>query len=92
MWMQRWSHSTRAGQAAIPDSRRPDIRIGRAPQPNRLVGDCHASLREEIFDIAKAHTEAVRQPDGVADDLGGKSISMVAQRVVVHRPSLPRSH
>ncbi len=27
--MQRWSHSTRAGQATIPDSRRPDIRIGR---------------------------------------------------------------
>ena len=23
MWMQRWSHSTRAGQATIPDSRRP---------------------------------------------------------------------
>ena len=44
MWMQRWSHSTRAGQAAIPDSRRPDIRIGRAsrsglraaPQPPRV--------------------------------------------------------
>ena len=30
MWMQRWSNSTRAGQAAIPDSRRPDFRIGRA--------------------------------------------------------------
>ena len=29
MWMKRWSNSTRAGHAAIPDSRRPDIRIGR---------------------------------------------------------------
>ena len=27
--MKRWSNSTRAGHAAIPDSRRPDIRIGR---------------------------------------------------------------
>ena len=31
MWMKRWSNSTnRAGHAPIPDSRRPDIRIGRA--------------------------------------------------------------
>ena len=29
--MKSWSNSTRAGHAAIPDSRRPDIRIGRAP-------------------------------------------------------------
>ena len=27
--MKSWSHSTRAGHTAIPDSRRPDIRIGR---------------------------------------------------------------
>ena len=32
IWMKRWSNSTRAGHAAIPDSRRPDIRIGRAPE------------------------------------------------------------
>ncbi len=31
MWMKRWSNSTRVGHAAIPDSRRPDIRIGRGP-------------------------------------------------------------
>ena len=35
----------------------------------------------EIFDIAKAHTEAVIQPDGVADDLGGNTVSVVAWRV-----------
>ena len=35
MWMKRWSNSTRVGHAAIPDSRRPDIRIGRAGE----VGD-----------------------------------------------------
>ena len=29
IWMKSWSNSTRAGHAAIPDSRRPDIRIGR---------------------------------------------------------------
>ena len=63
-----------------------------APQPDRFVGHRDATLGQEIFDIANAHTEAVIQPDGVADDLGRKSIPMVARRVAFHRPSLPRSH
>ena len=42
-------------------------------------------MGQEIFDIAHAHTDAVRQPDGVADDLGRQSIAMVAQRVAGHR-------
>ena len=63
-----------------------------APQPDRFVGHREAALGQEIFDIAKAHTEAVIQPDGVADDLGGKAVSAVARHVAFHRPSLPRSH
>ena len=39
---------------------------------------------QKIFNIAKAHTEAVIQPDGVADDLGGKAVSVVAWRVAFH--------
>ena len=38
MWMKSWSNSTRAGHAAIPDSRRPDIRIGRAIRSVRQPG------------------------------------------------------
>ena len=63
-----------------------------APQPDRFVGHCEAALGQEIFDIAQAHTEAVIQPDGVADDLGGKAVSAVVRHVAFHRPSLPRSH
>ena len=63
-----------------------------ALQPDRFVGHREAALGQEIFDITKAHTEAVIQPDGLANDLGGKSISMVARRVALYRPSLPRSH
>ena len=37
LWMKSWSNSTRAGHAAIPDSRRPDIRIGR---DHRTVSAC----------------------------------------------------
>ena len=46
---------------------------------------------QEIFYIAKAHTESMVQPYGVADDLGRESISVVARRVAFHRPSLPLS-
>ena len=54
-----------------------------APQPDRFVGHREAALGQEIFDIAKAHTEAVIQPDGVTDDLGGKAVSAVAWRVAL---------
>ena len=50
-----------------------------------------AEMRRRVRETAKAHTEAVIQPDGVADDLGGKAVSVVAWRVAFHRPSLPRS-
>ena len=62
------------------------------PQPDRFVGHREAALGQAIFDIANAHTEAVIQPDGVADDLGRKAVSAVARHVTFHRPSLPRSH
>ena len=42
------------------------------PRPNRLVGDRHASLREEIFSIAEAEAEPIVEPDRVADDVGWK--------------------
>ena len=54
------------------------------------MGHREATLGREIFDIAQVHTEAVIQPDDVADDLGGKSV--VARHVAFHQPSLPRSH
>ena len=36
-----------------------------------------------------AETKAVVEPDGVTDDLGQKSIAVVARRVVGHRSTLP---
>ena len=60
-----------------------------APLPNRLVGDRHASLREEIFGIAEAEAEPMVEPDRVADDVGQESISMIAGRLAPHRPTLP---
>ena len=59
------------------------------PLPNHLVGDRHASLREEIFSIAEAEVESIVEPDGVADDVGWESISVIAGRLAPHRPTLP---
>ena len=60
-----------------------------APLPNRLVGDRHASLREEIFGIAEAEAESMVEPDRVADDVGRESISVIAGQLALHRPTLP---
>ena len=59
------------------------------PRPNRLVGDRHASLREEIFGIAEAEAELRVEPDRVADDVGRESISVIAGRLAPHRLTLP---
>ena len=45
-----------------------------APKPDRFVGHRDAALGQEIFYIAKAHTESMVQPYGVANDLGRESI------------------
>ena len=45
-----------------------------APRPNRLVGDRHASLREEIVSIAEAAAESRVEPDHGAADVGWESI------------------
>ena len=42
---------------------------GLTPVSDGLVRDPNASLGQEIFGVAETETEAVIQPDGVADDL-----------------------
>ena len=75
--------------APAPQPPRVDRTEPLAPLPNRLVGDRHASLREEIFGIAEAEAEPMVEPDRVADDVGQESISMIAGRLAPHRPTLP---
>ena len=79
------SHPT----ASAPQPPRVDRTEPLAPLPNRLVGDRHASLREEIFGIAEAEAEPMVEPDRVADDVGWESISVIAGRLAPHRPTLP---
>ena len=79
------------GYRAIEGSSRPPLINLTVPArlPNRLVGDRHASLREEIFGIAEAEAEPMVESDRVADDVGRESISVIAGRLAPHRPTLP---
>jgi hypothetical protein len=59
-----------------------------APLPDGLIGDGDPPLGQEIFGVAEAQTEAVIQPNGVADDFRGESISVIRGPLFLHRPSL----
>jgi len=45
--------------------------------------------QDEVFDVPKAETEAVVEPDGVADDFRRKTIAVVTGRLAVHRAIVP---
>ncbi len=69
--MKSWSNSTRAGHAAIPDSRRPDIRIGRSENScadrkrlaGRLAGPITTAKRIRIgCALDTKHDDGRRQP------------------------------
>ena len=48
------------------------------PMPNGFVGDDDAWFSQKIFHKAKAQTETVIKPDGMADDLGREAMAAVA--------------
>ena len=59
-----------------------------APLANGLVGDGDSALREKVFDVSEAQTEAVIEPDRMTDDLWRKAMAAIAGRAAVHSPSL----
>ena len=61
---------------------------GLAPLSDRFGGHGDPAFREEIFDIAKAQTKAVGEPDRVTDDLGRKAVAAIAWRRAHHGPRL----
>ena len=48
-----------------------------APESNGFVGNGDATLHEKVPGIAKAQSEAMVQPDGMADDLGWKAVASI---------------
>jgi len=81
----------RVAQTALPPLDSPGVfraELG-APLTDGFIRDRYAALSKEIFNISKAHAEAVVEPDAVADDFRRKSISPVAGGVAVHRAIVP---
>ena len=54
------------------------------PEADRLPADRDAALGEQIFDISVAEIEAIVEPDGITDDIGGEPASFIG----IHAPIL----
>ena len=61
--MKSWSNSTRAGHAAIPDSRRPDIRIGRGH-----FLQCLVDRRNELHEFVNTVEDELAQRVWLRDE------------------------
>ena len=59
-----------------------------APAPHRLIGNDDAPLSQKEFNVPQAEAEHVIQPDGMADDLGGKAVAVVRVWRRLHAASL----
>ena len=47
------------------------------PETDCFTADGDASFSEEIFNIAVAEIKSIVEPDGVADDIGRKSVTFI---------------
>jgi hypothetical protein len=59
------------------------------PLSDGLVGDYDPGLRQKVFNISEAQAESVIEPDGMADNIRRKSVSLIGWCIGVHWPSLP---
>ena len=56
-----------------------------APQSDGFVADSYTAFSQKVFDITVAEIESVIEPDGVGDDIGWESVTLVC----VHPAILP---
>jgi hypothetical protein len=59
------------------------------PLSDALEADCYPALCQEVFNISKAQTESWVEPDSMADDVQGKSVTTIGWRVGIRSRSLP---
>jgi len=59
------------------------------PAANRLVRYLNTPLGKEIFNISEAQVESMIQPDGVADDFGGKPVAVISRFALAYPFSAP---
>jgi hypothetical protein len=67
-------------QSTLLPSQRPSVLRSELPTPEAdgFVRNDDATFGQQILNIAETQCESVVQPDGVADDLGRKSVTFVA--------------
>ena len=54
------------------------------PQSDGIIADGDTSFGKEIFNVTMAVVETIMEPDGITDDVGWKSVTLVC----IHRPIL----
>jgi hypothetical protein len=59
-----------------------------APAPDRLIGSDNASFSRDQLDIPQAEAERMIQPNGMADDLGWKTVAVMRVGRWLHAASL----
>ncbi len=57
-----------------------------APFTNRFVAERDATHPHDLFDIAKAQSEAEVKPHSVANDFGRKTMAAIKRRGGMHQP------
>ena len=48
-----------------------------APEPDRFAADIDASFSKKIFNVSVAEVESIIEPDGVGDDIGWESVTLI---------------
>ena len=54
------------------------------PQSDGFIADSDTSFGKEIFNVTMAEVETIIEPDGITDDVGWESVTLVC----IHRPIL----
>jgi hypothetical protein len=55
-----------------------------APRSNGLVGDYDPSLCQKILNISEAQAKSIIEPNGMADDIRRKSMSVIVGSIGDH--------
>ena len=83
----------RVAETSAPPPEPSCIRGPERPRPpsDRLIGDRDTPLGQEVLNISQTETEAKVEPDRVSDDLGWKSITVIARGGTDHATTLLRA-
>ena len=76
---EHFVHVPDVTESTLPPPQGAGVRWSKLPAPgsNRFVGYGDATLSEKVLDIAKAESEPMVQPNGMADDFGWKAMASI---------------